>query len=110
MAAVLLLLLLIVAGLLPINLWFVKSALEQYADANFDTDIRIQGPLRLRLGPNARLSASLIEVRKSSAEDELLARVGTLIVKPRLLDLLRGNIHLRDIGVRDVEVASATTG
>jgi uncharacterized protein involved in outer membrane biogenesis len=104
LAAVLLLLLLIVAGLLPVNLWFAKNALEQYADANFDTDIRIQGPLRLRLGPNARLSAALIEVRKSSAADESLAQVGTLIVMPRLLDLLRGDIHIQDIEVRNVEV------
>jgi uncharacterized protein involved in outer membrane biogenesis len=104
LAAALLLVLLIVAGLLPVNLWFTKSILQQYADENLDIDVKIQGPLRLRLGPNALLSASLIEIRKSSAQDESLARVGVLNIKPRLFDLLRGDIHIRDIEVRDVEV------
>jgi uncharacterized protein involved in outer membrane biogenesis len=104
LAAALLLVLLIVSGLLPVNLWFAKSILQKYADENLDIDVKIQGPLRLRLGPNALLSASLIEIRKSSTQDESLARVGALIVKPRLFDLLRGDIHIRDIEVRDVEV------
>ena len=53
----------VILGLVPINLSFVKGTIEQYVRENLDLDVTFQGPLRLRLGPNPRVEAAAIERR-----------------------------------------------
>ncbi len=84
LAAIVLAVGVVILGLVPINLSFVKDTIEQYVRENLDLDVTFKGPLRLRLGPNPRVKATAIEIHKLGAVDEVLARVAALSVNPRL--------------------------
>ncbi len=103
LAATVLALGVIILGLVPINLSFVKDAIEQHVRENLDLEVTFQGPLRLRLGPNPRVEAAAIEIHKLGAVDEVLARVAALSVNPRLFEIVRGRIHVKAIQITDVE-------
>jgi len=93
----------VILGLVPINLSFVKDNIEQYVRENLDLDVTFQGPLRLRLGPKPRVEAAAIELRKLGAVDEVLARIAALSVNPRLFEIVRGRIHIKAIQITDVQ-------
>ncbi len=93
----------VILGLVPINLSFVKDAIEQHVRENLDLDVTFQGPLRLYLGLNPRVEAAAIEIHKLGAVDEVLARVAELSVNPRLFEIVRGRIHMTSIQITDVE-------
>ena len=103
LAATVLALGVIILGLVPINLSFVKDAIEQHVRENLDLEVTFQGPLRLRLGPNPRVEAATIEIHKLGAVDEVLARVAALSVNPRLFEIVRGRMHVKSIQMTDVE-------
>ena len=58
LAATVLALGVIISGLVPIDLSFVKSNIEQHLQENLDLDVTFQGPLRLRLGPKPRVDGA----------------------------------------------------
>jgi uncharacterized protein involved in outer membrane biogenesis len=93
----------VVLGLVPINLSFVKDTLEQYVRENLDLEVSFQGPLRLRLGPNPQVEATAIEIHKLGAVNEVLARVATLSVNPRLFDIVSGRMHMTAIQITGAE-------
>ena len=93
----------IILGLVPINLAFVKDTIEQYVRENLELDVTFQGPLRLRLGQNPRVEATAIEIHKLGAVDEVLARVAAVSVNPRLFEIVRGHIHVKAIQITDVQ-------
>ena len=49
-------------GVIPINLFFVKTAIGEAAREQLGAELDIDGPLRLRLGFNPSLSASDISL------------------------------------------------
>ena len=103
LATIVLVLGVIILGLVPINLSFVKDSIEDYLRENLDLDVTFQGPLRLRLGPNTRVEAAAIEIHKLGADDEVLVRVGALSLNPRLFEIVRGRMHVKSIQITDVE-------
>lgn len=76
----------IVLGFVPINLSYVKDSIEQQAREVLGIDVTFQGPLRLHLGANPRVEATAIEIHTHGAADDVLARVGTISVNPRLFE------------------------
>ncbi len=103
LAATVLALGVIILGVVPINLSFVKDTIEQQVRENLHLDVTFQGPLQLRLGPNPRVEAAAIEIHKLGAVDEILARVATLSVNPRLFEIVRGRMHMKAIQITGVE-------
>jgi uncharacterized protein involved in outer membrane biogenesis len=103
LAATVLALGVIILGVVPINLSFVKDTIEQQVRENLHLDVTFQGPLQLRLGPNPRVEAAAIEIHKLGAVDEVLARVATLSVNPRLFEIVRGRLHVKSIQITDVQ-------
>ena len=103
LAATVLALGVIILGLVPINLSFVKDSIEQQVRENLDLDVTFQGPLRLRLGTNPRVEAVAIEIRTLGAVDEVLARIAELSVTPRLIEILRGRLHMKAIQVTGIQ-------
>ncbi|TDJ74629.1 MAG: hypothetical protein E2O38_01115 [Proteobacteria bacterium] len=93
----------IILGLVPINLSFVKDTIEQYVRENLDLEVTFQGPLRLRLGLNPRVEAAAIEIHKLGAVDEVLARVATLSVNPRLFEIFQGRMHMKAIQITGIQ-------
>ncbi len=89
----------IILGLVPINLSFVKDSIEQQVRENLDLDVTFHGPIRLRLGPNPRVDAVAIEIRNPGAVDEVLARIAELSVNPRLFEIVRGRMHMKAIQI-----------
>jgi len=102
LAATVLALGVVILGLVPINLAFVKDTIEHYAQENLDLDVTFQGPLRLRLGPNPRVEAAAIEIHKLGAVDEVLARVAALSVNPRLFEIVQRRLHMKAIQISGV--------
>ena len=52
------LLIVVGAGIVPVNLFFAKDAINAAVRQNLGAELEIRGPLRLRLGFNPQLSAS----------------------------------------------------
>ncbi len=92
----------VILGLVPINLSFVKNNIEQHLRENLGLDVTFQGPLRLRLGPKPRVDGAAIEIRKLGAANEVLARVDAVSLSPHLIEILRGRIHVESIHIADV--------
>ena len=87
-------------GVLPINLFFVKSTISEAVREQLGADLDIQGPLRLRLGFNSSLSASAVSLSMPGSADQPLITIEKLRVRPQLLALLRGDVFLQRRGVR----------
>ena len=96
LSTAILVVLLIVVGLMPINLWFAKNTIERFAQEKLNVDLALHGPVRLRLGPYARVDAMLIEVSKAGNDDEAILRVAAVSARLDLLGLLRGDVHLEE--------------
>jgi len=103
LAATVLALSAIILGLVPVSLSFVKDSIEKRLRENLDLDVTFKGPLRLRLGPNPRVEAAAIEIRKAGAVDEVLARVAAVSVNPRLFEIMWGRMHLKAVQITGLE-------
>jgi len=90
-------------GLIPVNLFFAKTAISELVAGELGVDLDIQGPLRIRFGPVPSLSASGIKLHLPGNEGNPLLQINQLAVKPRLLDLLDGDIYLRNIKAEGIE-------
>jgi uncharacterized protein involved in outer membrane biogenesis len=90
-------------GLVPVNLFFAKSAISELLTRNLGMAMEIHGPLRIRFGPVPALTASGITLRFPAADDEALLQIEQLAIKPRLLALLDGDVLLRSINAGGVE-------
>jgi uncharacterized protein involved in outer membrane biogenesis len=84
-------------GVIPINLFFLKTAISEAAREQLGAELGIEGPLRLRLGFSPSLSASLISLSAPGAAGQPLAAIGKLTIRPRLLKLFHGDILLRGV-------------
>ena len=87
----------IAVGLLPFNLFFAKDTITDWVQENAGVQLEIEGPLRLRLGPRPRLTASGIQITLPEASEVPSITAETLSVQPVISNLLRGSIDLSDI-------------
>ena len=84
-------------GVIPINLFFVKTAISEAALEHLGAELDIRGPLRLRLGFNPSLSASDLSLHAPGHAGQSLIAIEKVKIKPRLLKLLHGDIALRSV-------------
>ena len=91
-------------GVIPINLFFAKTAISDTVKQNLGVELDINGSLSLRLGFNPALSASSLEFLVIDQPDKSLLSVEKLIVRPVLFDVLRGDIHLKYLEVSSAVV------
>jgi len=83
-------------GLVPVNLFLAKPAIADAVRDKLGMDLYINGPLRLRFGPRPVLSASELVMSIPAAQTPFL-QLDQLLIRPRLFDLLRGNLSLRSL-------------
>jgi uncharacterized protein involved in outer membrane biogenesis len=91
-------------GLVPVNLFFAKTAIRALVAEELGAKLDIEGPLRMRFGPAPSLSASGINLHLPGNENNPLLLVNQLTIKPRLMDLLDGDIFLRNFRAEGVEL------
>ena len=84
-------------GVIPINLFFLKTAISEAAREQLGAELGIEGPLRLRLGFSPSLSASLISLSATGSAGEPIAAIERLTIRPRLLGLFHGDVLLRGV-------------
>jgi len=84
-------------GLVPVNLFFVKTAISELVGDKLDANLDIRGPLRIRLGFRPVLSASEISLSPTGAAGQPLVQIESLAIRPRLFQVLGGNIHFRSL-------------
>jgi len=84
-------------GVIPINLFFVKTAISEATLEHLGAELDIKGPLRLRLGFNPSLSASDLSLHAPGHAGQSLIAIEKVKIKPRLLKLLHGDIALRSV-------------
>jgi uncharacterized protein involved in outer membrane biogenesis len=84
-------------GVIPINLFFLKTAISEAAREQLGAELGIEGPLRLRLGFSPSLSASLISLSAPGSAGEPIAAIERLTIRPRLLGLFHGEVLLRGV-------------
>jgi len=78
-------------GVIPINLFFVKTAISAAALEHTGAELDIEGPLRLRLGFNPSLSASNLYLHVPGPAGQPLLAIEKVTIKPLLLKILRGD-------------------
>jgi hypothetical protein len=91
-------------GILPINLFFVKEAINVAVRQNLGAELEIHGPLKLRLGFKPQLSASELSLYLPGAQDQPLVVVNQLSIYPELIKIFRGDIHLRSLNASDISI------
>jgi len=84
-------------GLVPVNLFFAKTTISEAVRDIFGVELDIRGSLRIRFGLRPALNASEITLIYPGAEDQPLVQIDSLTIRPRLLDVLGGSIHLRGL-------------
>jgi uncharacterized protein involved in outer membrane biogenesis len=99
LAAFLALIVAIGAGVVPLNLFFLKSAVTDAVRERTGAELVIEGPLKLRLGPRPAVTASGIGVRLPSDPGRELIALDRLLIQPKLLDVLDGEMHFRRIEI-----------
>jgi uncharacterized protein involved in outer membrane biogenesis len=94
----------LLSGLLPLNLFFLKSSLANAVRENAGVELSIAGPLRIRLGTRPRINANGIEIKTLDASPRSIAQLEHLEVGPRMLDLMRGDLHFRSLDLAGIEL------
>ena len=89
-------------GVIPINLFFAKVTISEAAREQLGAELDIKGPLRLRLGFNPKLTASSVHFSISGSDGLHGAAIDQLVIRPRLLNLLKGKIDLPSLEARGV--------
>ena len=89
-------------GVIPINLFFAKATISEAAREQLGAELDIKGPLRLRLGFNPKLTASSVHFSISGSDGLPGAAIDQLVIRPRLLNLLKGKIDLPSLEARGI--------
>jgi uncharacterized protein involved in outer membrane biogenesis len=84
-------------GVLPLNLFFAKSAISKAVMETLGAELIIHGPVRIRFGFKPVLSASEITLSAAGRTGRPLLQIDSLAIRPGLLDVMRGNMHLRNL-------------
>lgn len=95
-------------GVIPVNLFFIKTTLSDTAREQWGVELLVEGPLKLRLGFDPALSAA--DITLSSPDHGLVdpVEVDRLTVKPGLINLIRGHLDLRKIQASGIKIESGS--
>lgn len=93
----------VLAGLLPLNLFFVKSAISEAVQTASGLRLELQGPVRLRLGPRPSLTASEIALLRPGG-NTVAVKLEQVKAVSRLGFLLRGEWRLKGLRLTGLEL------
>jgi len=98
------LLIVVGAGIVPVNLFFAKDAINAAVRQNLGVELEIQGPLKLRLGFNPQLSASDLLLYTPESGDQPLVTLDHLNIQPILIKIFKGDVHLQSLSASGVVI------
>jgi len=85
------------AGLVPINLFFLQTTLSDAVLQRTGWTLAIEGSLWLKLGLRPSLSVDRVVLTAAEPEEKPFAAIDGLIVEPRLLRTMQGQLDFRRI-------------
>jgi uncharacterized protein involved in outer membrane biogenesis len=100
--ALIIVLAVLLLGMVPINVGFMKGPISAAARATTGLELAIGGPLTLRLGANPSISTGDIEYGEVPGEP--LLEIESLYGRVALSALLAGRIHIREFRAQGVGV------
>ncbi len=89
-------------GVLPLNLFFLKTTITDAAWDHTGTELHVEGPLRLQLGWKPRLTARDVVVRWPNEPHPLSVSIGDISIQTRLSSAWRGEIDLQELVARGI--------
>lgn len=105
-AVIMLLIGCVAVGLVPINLFFAKDNISNWVLQNTHLELEIDGPLRIRLGPRPRLTASNIRLASSDASSQSSLQAENLLVRTRLASILHRKLDIRELQIDGIVPAT----
>ena len=91
-------------GLVPVNLFFAKTAIARLVTENLGMEFELSGPLRFRFGLSPTLTASDITLRISNDPGGPFLTIDQVQVSPRLWSVLGGEFFLRGIKADGIDL------
>jgi uncharacterized protein involved in outer membrane biogenesis len=91
-------------GLIPLNLFFLKTTITETVRDHTGAELIVEGPLRLQLGWQPKLTAREIVVRWPEEPHPLSASIRDLTIQTRLASVWRGDIDLQSLTARDIVI------
>jgi uncharacterized protein involved in outer membrane biogenesis len=95
-------------GLLPLNLFFLKTTISDALRKHTGAELTIEGPLRLKLGWNPRLTAHGIKISLPAVTQHPSAFISKASIRGPMLSALRGEIDLSRVTVQGIVVNSGS--
>ena len=89
-------------GLVPVNLFFAKATISEAFKDSLGAEFEIHGSLWIRFGPRPIVSASDITLSQPGISDKPLLKIDDLTIRPRLREVLAGDIHLNGLSASGV--------
>jgi len=91
-------------GLLPLNLFFLKTAINETVRERTGVELIIEGPLRLKLGWSPKLTARRMTLSFPEVTEQPSVFISDASVQTRVLSVMRGDIDLSSINARGIVV------
>lgn len=98
------------AGLLPLNLFFLKNKITEAIRDRTGAELVVEGPLRLQLGWKPRLTARSVTLQWPDEDLPLAASVAELVVQTRMPSVWRGTFDLQSLIAREIILDSVPGG
>ena len=95
-------------GLLPLNLFFLKPTISDTLREHTGAELTIEGPIRLKLGWNPRLTAREIRIRFPAVTQHPSAYISEASIRGPMLSALRGEIDLSHVTIQGIVVNSGS--
>ena len=99
-------------GLLPLNLFFLKTTINEAVLEHTGLELMVEGPLRLKLGWNPRLTARQMTLGFPGTAQQPSVFIDNVSVETRMRSVLRGDIDLSSLKARGIAIdaGSAESG
>jgi uncharacterized protein involved in outer membrane biogenesis len=91
-------------GLIPLNLFFLKTTITETVRDHTGVAVVVEGPLRLQLGWQPKLTAREIVVRWPDESHPLSASIRDLAIQTRMPSVWRGDVDLQSASAEGIVI------
>ncbi len=91
-------------GLLPLNLFFLKTTINEAVLEHTGLELMVEGPLRLKLGWSPQLTARQITLGFPATAQQPSVFIDNVSVQTRMRSVLRGDIDLSSLKARRIAI------
>ncbi len=91
-------------GLLPLNLFFLKTTINEVVREHTGAELIIEGPLRLKLGWSPQLTAGQMTLGFPEMAQQPSVFINDVSVRTRLRSVLHGDIDLSNVKARGIAI------